>query len=270
MGRTSPCAARLPEILAMRARDLDIQAIADALGLTYGTVQAYCVRRGIHFRRDRPRKVDEARLAALVAEGQTQAQIAATLGVSHTAIERRVAKRGLATGRTGPRSGAGHRDWRGGRRLDKHGYVLIYAPMHHQANAGTGTVAEHRLLMEVVLGRPLASEEVVHHRDNHPDHNWPENLVVFASNAAHLRAELTGRRKATPRSSIPGAYRSHPRTGPCPGADETLARCSSETRHRLAWYIESFRPTTALRMLPRRVLRRSGAWRDPFRPASTD
>ena len=203
-------------------------------------------------------------MATLLAQGATQRAIAAQLGVHQETIRIRAKKLGLETARTGPRTGAGSREWKGGRALGKHGYIEIHAPLHPHARRPVGRVPEHRLVLEVVLGRYLSPREVVNHLDNHPRHNWPENLQVYASNADHLRAELTGREKATPRQSIPGAYGNNQKIAHCPDESETLARCSSEIRQRLAWYIESHRPMNAHRKFSRRQLLRQGAWRDPF------
>lgn len=70
------------------------------------------------------------------------------------------------------------------RKTDGFGYVLIYKPEH--PNASRGFVREHRLVMEDVLGRYLTKEEIVHHINNNPSDNRPENLEV-ASRADHTR-----------------------------------------------------------------------------------
>lgn len=230
----------------------------------------YCRQNDIRFSKKVARSFDQAEMARLAATGMTQSQIAERLGVSQSAIERGCMRTKTRTGRTGPLSGSGHRDWNGGRRLEKHGYIGIWAPMHPRARSGTGSVSEHILVMELKLGRHLTKKEVVHHRDDHPSHNWPENLRHYASNADHLRDELTGRVKSSPRMSVPGAYRNTETLALCPSEEETLAQCPAETRLRLAWYIESFRPTTEHRSLSRRELLRQGARRNPFQPESTE
>lgn len=43
----------------------------------------------------------------------------------------------------------------------------------------------HRVVAELMLGRPLARGEVVHHIDGNKRNNNPENLMVFENQAAH-------------------------------------------------------------------------------------
>lgn len=124
-------------------------------------------------------------------------------------VERLIPRLGIQTQCTGPRPGPGHPGWRGGRQVDKHGYILVYKPDHpHARRCGRGMkgryVAEHRLVMESILGRYLHPHEVVHHRDGNPANNTPANLELFVSNADHLRAELAGR---CPRWSPEGRLR---------------------------------------------------------------
>ena len=213
--------------------------------------------------------LDHETFATAVATAATQAQLAATFGVSRNTIQRRMQEWDLRRGHAGSRPGANHPCWTGGRRLGKHGYLEIWCPLHPHAKVASKSVPEHRLIMEVVLGRPLLRSEVIHHRDNHPRHNWPTNLVVYPNNAAHLKAELTGRVKATPRASIPGAYQSHQSNPRCPDARATLGDSFLEMGGPLAFYIESFRPTSAHRTQTYRTLLRAGAWRHPFQSGST-
>jgi hypothetical protein len=270
MGRKSQCEDLLPEILALKEQGLMRIQIADQLGLQRGALDAYCLRRNIHFPKGRQMlKVSDSQIRSLAEQGLTHRQIAEALGVYESTIEKRCSRMGLRTGRTGPRSGAGHPEWEGGRHFDKHGYILVWAPFHPHARKSSGCVLEHILVRELDLGRYLDPKEVVHHKDNHPYHNWPSNLDSYACNADHLIDELTGQPKSSPRRSIPGAYGCSQKIDRCPSEDETLAQCPSEIRQRLVWYIESHRPTTEHRMLARREFLRSGAWRDPFLLAST-
>lgn len=255
----------LPEILRLKSEGLRADQIAPILGLGYSSMIRYLRQREVRFAKGAWHRMALAGIEELVSEGLTQSQIAERLGVHLATIERRCKAMGLETGRTGPRAGSGHRDWNGGRTVDKHGYILVYVPLHPRARL-QGYLGEHVLLAEVTLGKFLGKKDVVHHEDDHPRHNWPSNLFVYAGNADHLRDELTGRVKATPRTLIPGAYRSTVPLDHCPGEEETLAQCPEEIRLRLAWYIGSFRPTIEHRNLSRRSIRRTGAWRDPFQP----
>lgn len=69
-------------------------------------------------------------------------------------------------------------NWKGGRRIDKRdGYVLIHKPEHPDARRD-GSILEHRLVMEKILGRRLTKDEDVNHRNGKKDDNRPENLVL--------------------------------------------------------------------------------------------
>lgn len=86
-------------------------------------------------------------------------------------------------------SGVNNRNWKGGRVTETHkGYVLIRKPDHPRARKG-GYVLEHILVMEAVLQRPLKPGERIHHINDDPADNCPENLKLYASNSEHLRAE---------------------------------------------------------------------------------
>ena len=127
-------------------------------------------------------------------EKETHVRTALRLGLTRKTIARMCSRFQLKTQRTGPRSGAGHPEWKGGRIEDKNGYILVYSPGHPMARAPRKKyVFEHRLVMSQKLGRLLLPNEVVHHIDGNRKNNHPDNLILFQTNADHLRHELIGR-----------------------------------------------------------------------------
>lgn len=145
------------------------------------------------------REWDVPQLRLWLEEGRTHQWIADQLGCAAQSVGKVAKLHGLPTMRRGPRPGPGHPNWAGGRHTDNDGYVHVWAEGHPNVRARPGRarqngyVLEHRLVMEQHLGRYLLPKEVVHHRNGDPGDNRIENLQLFASNAEHLRHELSGR-----------------------------------------------------------------------------
>jgi hypothetical protein len=82
--------------------------------------------------------------------------------------------------------GMNNPSWKGGRKVDKDGYILISSP-NHPFKDSHGYVPEHVLICERVLGKYLPVCAVVHHTNkNHADNFSPFNLVICQNNTYHL------------------------------------------------------------------------------------
>lgn len=114
-------------------------------------------------------------------KGWSQDRIGRELGLSQSAVRRKLLaleeplpRSGYATG---PYSGA----WKGGRIVTKEGYVWVQVqredPLSVMRN-NAGYVQEHRLVMARHLGRPLHPWETVHHKDEPKSDNRLENLQL--------------------------------------------------------------------------------------------
>lgn len=79
-----------------------------------------------------------------------------------------------------------HPFWKGGRTIDKSGYVLIHVGRRKY-------IREHRLVVEKKIGRKLLPTESVHHINGVKHDNRLENLELFSSNGRHLAHELKGK-----------------------------------------------------------------------------
>lgn len=95
-------------------------------------------------------------------------------------IRRRIseANRGRNTGAQNPR-------WRGGVQM-RQGRKNILVGVDHPMATASGYVLEYRLVMAEKLGRPLTTDELVHHIDGDPTNNHPDNLALV-SRSQHMR-----------------------------------------------------------------------------------
>ena len=70
--------------------------------------------------------------------------------------------------------GASNPNWKGGRKIDKDGYVRVFVSKRRY-------VLEHRQVMEQMLGRKLKPTETVHHKNGVRTDNTPDNLELWAT-----------------------------------------------------------------------------------------
>lgn len=66
---------------------------------------------------------------------------------------------------------------RGGASVNAQGYLWVSRPGHPNADHA-GRILLHRLVMASVLGRPLAADETVHHKNGIKSDNRPANLEL--------------------------------------------------------------------------------------------
>lgn len=98
------------------------------------------------------------------------------------------------------RKGPDHPAWRGGRLIDRDGYVRLYKPEYEFARAG-GYVLEHVMVVEQSIGRRLSPTECVHHVDHDRQHNELSNLEIQEF-GAHSRMHRESDKESHQRDSL--------------------------------------------------------------------
>lgn len=171
-----------------------IALTAERLGLSYQQVRKELRRQGATVVRQKTgacyRKGDEVK--QLAAQNLSLSEIARRIGTNKRHVRAYLVEQEIARPRYSQAMENNPR-WKGGKMVDPDGYILIKRPDHPHCNRH-GYVREHRLVMEEKLGRYLEPTEVVHHLDDDPSNNHPDNLEIFSSNTEHLAATLKGKR----------------------------------------------------------------------------
>lgn len=116
--------------------------------------------------------------------GETQRDLARVFGCGESTIARALRLEGIAAGAHGQK-GERHHGWKGGKRLNENGYVMIrVAPDDEIGQAmgpQNGYLLESRLVMARHLGRPLFADEFVHHGPRGKEDNTIDNLELWTT-----------------------------------------------------------------------------------------
>lgn len=76
--------------------------------------------------------------------------------------------------------GSAHWKWKGGRIIDKDGYMTILIPKDKREKYWKAYAYEHRNVMERHLGRKLFKHETIHHKNGIKTDNRIENLELWS------------------------------------------------------------------------------------------
>ena len=165
-----------PVSLASLAREYGVSAESVRKVLIKAGVQPNS--RGNKFREFTPEELTE--MMDSWKAGQSQQELAQRFGTHQTVVSRLLRQQGLSSEQFKSKAER-HGNWKGGRRLNPHGYWDVrLMPDHpfYPMVARSGYVLEHRLAMAEQLGRPLMPHETVHHINGDITDNRPENLQL--------------------------------------------------------------------------------------------
>lgn len=169
------------------------RAAAKLLGMTPPAVRYRCLQLGIPGARPHPRPLSDHHEKIVEMSGFYSArEIAAEIGGGVEAVRKYMVRHDIPRlpGKARPEKNA---FWLGGRKTGA--YRSVPAPKDHPHRRRNGHIAEHRLVMEQKIGRYLEPGEVVHHIDEDRLNNHPDNLMLFASHADHMRHHILERKE---------------------------------------------------------------------------
>jgi hypothetical protein len=82
-----------------------------------------------------------------------------------------------------------HHNWKGGINMSNNGYLYIYQRSNKRSDK-KGYMPVHIFVAEIILGRPLNAEEIIHHINEIKTDNNPNNLYLFESATEHRRYHM--------------------------------------------------------------------------------
>jgi hypothetical protein len=191
----STCSRNHDLVVKLAADGLTPGAICEIVGTNGSSVRRYLDRNSIPYQlRPAAARNHHNLLVQLAEQGCNLTEMATRIGTTPVRVKEYLIANGIYY-KPWDRTGSTNPAWKGGRNLDKSGYVMLFRPDHPFANS-KGYVREHRLVMEEQIGRYLTPTEVVHHRDDSREarqNNDPSNLKLYDTNADHLRETLAGK-----------------------------------------------------------------------------
>ena len=117
---------------------------------------------------------------------EVREKLSSILKMKYASGERIVSEETRRKMRENDKRGDKHWNWKGGRIIDRAGYILIKSGGHPRRTKGD-YVGEHILVMEKQLGRFIERGEVVHHINEIKCDNRIENLMLLKDNTAHRK-----------------------------------------------------------------------------------
>lgn len=83
-------------------------------------------------------------------------------------------------------TGPNNNNWHGGMRNSKSSKYIFVMNKNHPYASKRGYTAQHRLVVESVIGRYLYPSEKIHHIDRNKKNNEPNNLFIFKNDSEHM------------------------------------------------------------------------------------
>ena len=189
-------------IVGMATAETTAKEIAKNLGCSPAHVMSVLKLKKIPYKHrklpDRPEYTAlDSKILTFAGQYIKSAEIAKICGCTARHVQNLLRYTGNTTLPRGAMPGKDNPSFVCGRRIHIDGYAYVSAPPDHPtANVVKGKnykiAREHRLVYERHIGRNLLPTEIVDHIDGLTLHNDPLNLRLFACNADHLRATLTG------------------------------------------------------------------------------
>jgi hypothetical protein len=179
----------LPTIEAMHKDGHAVTVIARKLGVPAKALYPVMRRMGLVVTRNARRSgltgQQILELVVAYAQGASTSALAAEYGIEAGTVASYLRAAGVEVRPPGFRQGEEHHAWIGGRHVTPDGYVRLWIRdddplfcMAQEHSAHGGYILEHRYVMAKKLGRPLAENETVHHKDTNRQNNEPNNLQL--------------------------------------------------------------------------------------------